>query len=82
MPNRTILWSWGELSLSSARIGLSCCNGQVQPQDDHPTQEMRAVEPESGINTATVLVAVGVSAVVAVLIVTSGLVLILVLQTR
>jgi len=43
---------------------------------------MRAVEPESGINTATVLVAVGVSAVVAVLIVTSGLVLILVLQTR
>jgi signal transduction histidine kinase len=54
----------------------------VQPQDDDPTQEMRAVEPESGVNMATVLVAVGVSAVVAVLIVTSGLVLILVLQTR
>ena len=54
----------------------------MQSQDDDPTQEIRAVEPESGVNTATVLVAVGVSAVVAALIVTSGLVLILILHTR
>jgi hypothetical protein len=54
----------------------------MEPQGDEETTEFEAVEPESGINMPTVLVAVGVSAVVAALIVTVGLIVILILHSR
>jgi hypothetical protein len=54
----------------------------MEPQGDDETREIPAVGPESGINLPTVLVAVGVSAVAAALIVTIGLVVILILHTR
>jgi hypothetical protein len=54
----------------------------MEPHDDDETQEIASVEAEPGINLPTVLISVGVSAVVAALIVTIGLIVILVLHTR
>jgi hypothetical protein len=54
----------------------------MEPHDDNETQEIPSVEPESGINLPTVLISVGVAAVVAALIVTIGLTVILVLHSR